>query len=82
MSIKDQATLTKLIVWVCAATFVAGLIMIVVGCVIPADNLTVKTKNLSGAVSTLIVVGLFLTVVPIVMVFVGPALANRISLKK
>lgn len=71
-----------LLVAICVVFFVVGIGLITLGYFIAADDLQLKTKVISGKVSALMVVGFFLSVLPIIMVFVGPALANRIAKKK
>ena len=69
----------KIILILAAAMFVTGIILVLVGYYLSDKDMMLKAKSISGSVSTLVVVGVIQMVLPIPLVFVGPALAKRIS---
>lgn len=69
----------KIILILAVAMFATGIIMVLVGYYLSEKDMIVKAKSISGSVSTLVVIGVIQMVLPIPLVFVGPALAKRIS---
>lgn len=75
-------TILKIVLILSLCMFCAGLVLTIIGYYFSARDMQLNSKTLSGSVSTLVVVGVIQMFLPILMVFVGPALAKRISGQK
>lgn len=75
---QDKAVF-KVILILAIGMFITGLILVILGYYFTGKDMVVNSKTISGPISTLVVVGVIQMVMPIPLVFVGPALAKRIS---